>query len=78
VILVFAGAYIVGEVAFVALQATLTAGYRQVRHLGWVLLWPVWHEFLMVFATEAWLSLPGRPIGIHGTRPARITQAVIH
>ena len=33
---------------------------------------------LVVFATEAWISLPGRPVGLHGTRPAVITQAVIH
>ena len=61
-----------------ALQAVLTLGFRQGRHLGWVVLWPIWHEFLMVFATEAWLSMPGRPLGVHGTRPVVITQAVIH
>ncbi len=78
VILVFLGGYVVAELLFMVLQATLTAGYRQGRHLGWVLLWPLWHEFLMVFATESWLSLPARPIGLHGTRPAAITQAVVH
>ncbi len=78
VILVFLGGYIVGEMVFMLLQATLTAGYRQSRHFGWVLLWPIWHECLMIFSTEAWISMPGRPIGLHGTRPALITQAVIH
>ncbi len=78
VILVFLGGYVVAEIVFMLLQATLTTGYRQVRHFGWVLLWPLWHEFLMVFATEAWISMPGRPIGLHGTRPLLITQAVIH
>lgn len=78
VILAFLGAYVVAEVLFMLLQATLAAGYRQSRHLGWVVLWPLWHEFLMVFATEAWISMPPRPIGWHGTRPAVITQAVIH
>ncbi len=78
VILVFLGGFVVGEMAFMALQATLTAGYRQGRHLWWVLLWPLWHEFLMVFATEAWISMPGRPLGLHGTRPVAISQAVIH
>lgn len=78
VILVFLGGYVVAEVLFMLLQATLTAGYRQSRHLGWVLLWPIWHEFLMIFSTEAWLSLPPRPIGLRGTRPAVVTQAVIH
>jgi cellulose synthase/poly-beta-1,6-N-acetylglucosamine synthase-like glycosyltransferase len=78
VILVFLGAYVVADIVFVLLQGVLTAGYRQIRHFGWVVLWPVWHEFLMVFATEAWISMPGRPLGWHGTRPERITQAVIH
>ena len=78
VILIFLGGYVLAEIVFMALQAVLTLGFHQARHLGWVLLWPIWHEFLMVFATEAWLSMPGRPIGIHGTRPAVITQAVIH
>ena len=78
VILIFLGGFLVGEMVFMLLQALLTRGYRQTRHLGWVLLWPFWHQFLMVFATEAWLSMPGRPAGIHGTRPALITQAVIH
>ena len=78
IIVVFMGGYVLAQVVFMLVQATLTTGYRQSRHLGWVLLWPVWHEFLMVFATEAWLSMPGRPAGIHGTRPVRITQAVIH
>jgi cellulose synthase/poly-beta-1,6-N-acetylglucosamine synthase-like glycosyltransferase len=78
VILIFLGGYVLAEIVFMALQAVLTLGFHQARHLGWVLLWPIWHEFLMVFATEAWLSMPGRPIGIHGTRPVVITQAVIH
>jgi cellulose synthase/poly-beta-1,6-N-acetylglucosamine synthase-like glycosyltransferase len=78
VILVFLGGYVLAEIVFMFLQAVLTAGYRQTRHLGWVLLWPLWHEFLLVFATEAWISLPARPLGLHGTRPALITQAVIH
>ena len=78
VILIFLGGYVLAEIVFMALQAVLTLGFHQARHLAWVLLWPIWHEFLMVFATEAWLSMPGRPIGIHGTRPSVITQAVIH
>jgi cellulose synthase/poly-beta-1,6-N-acetylglucosamine synthase-like glycosyltransferase len=78
VILIFLGGYVLAEIVFMGLQALLTLGFHQGRHLAWVILWPVWHDFLMVFATEAWLSLPGRPIGIHGTRPAVITQAVIH
>lgn len=78
VILVFIGGYVVAEMVFVLLQGALAAGYRQVRHFGWVLLWPLWHEFLMVFATEAWISMPGRPIGLHGTRPALVTHAVVH
>ena len=78
VILIFLGGYVLAEIAFMALQAVLTVGFRQVRHLGWVLLWPIWHECLLVFATEAWLSMPGRPLGLHGSRPLRITQAVIH
>jgi cellulose synthase/poly-beta-1,6-N-acetylglucosamine synthase-like glycosyltransferase len=78
IILVFLGGFVVGEVVFMLLQALLTTGYRQSRHLAWVLLWPLWHEFLMVFATEAWISIPGRPAGLRGTRPLLITQAVIH
>jgi cellulose synthase/poly-beta-1,6-N-acetylglucosamine synthase-like glycosyltransferase len=78
VILIFLGGYVLAEIVFMALQALLTVGYRQIRHFGWVLLWPMWHEFLLVFATEAWLSMPGRPLGLHGTRPLRITHAVIH
>ena len=65
VILIFLGGYVLAEIVFMALQAVLTLGFRQARHFGWVVLWPVWHEFLMVFATEAWLSdagpAPGRP-----------------
>jgi len=78
VILVFLGGYVLAEIVFMTLQALLSVGYRQLRHIGWVLLWPIWHEFLLVFATESWLSMPGRPLGLHGTRPLRITQAVIH
>ncbi len=78
VILIFLGGYVLAEIVFMTLQALLTLGFHQGRHIAWVVLWPIWHEFLMVFATEAWLSLPGRPVGIHGTRPAVITQAVIH
>ena len=78
VILIFMGGYVLAEIVFMALQAVLTVGYRQFRHFGWVVLWPVWHEFLLVFATESWLSMPGRPLGLHGTRPLLITQAVIH
>ncbi len=55
VILIFLGGYVLAEIVFMALQAVLTVGFRQGRHFGWVLLWPVWHVFLMVFATEAWL-----------------------
>ena len=78
VILIFLGGYVLAEVVFMGVQAILTLGFHQGRHFGWVLLWPVWHLFLMVFATESWLSMPGRPIGLHGTRPLVITQAVIH
>ena len=78
VILIFLGSYLVAEMVFMALQSVLALGFRQSRHLGWVLLWPLWREFLMVFATESWLSMPGRPMGLHGTRPLRLTQAVIH
>ncbi len=78
VILIFMGGYVLAEIVFMALQAVLTVGFRQLRHLGWVVLWPIWHECLLVFATEAWLSMPARPLGLHGTRPLRITQAVIH
>ncbi|MGB7052112.1 MAG: glycosyltransferase family 2 protein [Acidimicrobiales bacterium] len=78
VILIFIGGYMVAEVVFMLLQGLLTAGYRQLRHFGWVVLWPLWHEVLLVFSTEAWISLPSRPLGLHGTSPVRITQAVIH
>ena len=78
VILIFLGGYVLAEIAFMALQVVLTVGFRQTRHLGWVVLWPLWHECLLVFATESWLSMPGRPLGLHGTRPLLITQAVIH
>ncbi len=78
VILIFLGGYVLAEIVFMTLQAVLTLGFHQGRHFGWVLLWPVWHLFLMVFATESWLSMPGRPLGVHGTRPVVITQAVIH
>jgi cellulose synthase/poly-beta-1,6-N-acetylglucosamine synthase-like glycosyltransferase len=78
VILIFIGGYMAAEVVFMLLQGLLTAGYRQLRHFGWVVLWPFWHEVLLVFSTEAWISLPSRPLGLHGTSPVRITQAVIH
>lgn len=78
VILIFLGAWVVFTVVFMALETVLAVGYRQVRHLGWVLLWPVWQEFLTLFSTEAWLSLPGRPAGIHGAKPPAVRQAVVH
>lgn len=78
VIIIFMGSFLLAEMAFLVLQAVAATGYRQARHLGWVVLWPLWHEFLMVFAVEAWLSMPARPLGLHGTRPPVISEAVIH
>lgn len=78
VVVTFLGAWVVFSLAFMALETLLAFGYRQVRHLGWVVLWPVWQEFLTLFSTEAWLSLPGRPAGLEGSRPERIERAVVH
>ena len=78
VILVFFGAYFIAEVVFMLLQLVGTSAYRQTRHFWWVLLWPFWHEFLLVFATDAWISIPGRPLGLHGSRPPPIAHAVVH
>ena len=58
------------EIVFMTLQALLTLGSARVRHLGWVVLWPLWHEFLMVFATEAWLQ-PARPPRTRPVSPRR-------
>jgi cellulose synthase/poly-beta-1,6-N-acetylglucosamine synthase-like glycosyltransferase len=73
-----AAGYVVGEILFMASAFVLCLGYRQHRHLGWVLLWPFWQELLVWWPTEAWLSLPGRPAGFSGARPTRVTEAVVH
>ena len=78
VILVFLGAWVLGKIVFMGLETVLAAGYRQLHQLAWVLAWPVWELCLEMFATEAWLSMPARPAGIHGTRPTAVAGYVIH
>jgi cellulose synthase/poly-beta-1,6-N-acetylglucosamine synthase-like glycosyltransferase len=78
VILAFFGTYILAQMVFIVFEMVVMTKYRQVKKLPWILLWPFWHVCLIAFATEAWISMPGRPLGVHGTRPVAVTQAVIH
>jgi cellulose synthase/poly-beta-1,6-N-acetylglucosamine synthase-like glycosyltransferase len=77
-VVTFLGGWVIFTVSFTALEAVLAFGYRQARHLPWVLLWPFWQECLILFNSEAWLSLPGRPAGLRGSAPAVVAQAVVH
>jgi cellulose synthase/poly-beta-1,6-N-acetylglucosamine synthase-like glycosyltransferase len=78
VIVLFVATWVVGSMVFIALETALAAGYGQLRHVGWALVWPFWQECHAIFAAEAWLSLPGRPAGLRGTSAQRVTSAVIH
>jgi len=77
-ILAFLGIWIVSSVVFMAVEAVLAVGWGQGRHLGWVLLWPAWQLCEILWSTENWLSLPGRPAGLRGARPMAVAEAVIH
>ncbi len=77
-ILVFVGVWFGFSVAFTALESILAVGWGQARHLGWVLMWPLWQLCLILWSTENWLSLPARPSGVAGARPVNVTEAVVH
>lgn len=77
-VLALFGAWLFVSMAFVVLEAALSVGYRQTRHLGWVVLWPLFQAMKEIWSTEAWLSLPARPAGIHGSRPSVVQEAVVH
>jgi cellulose synthase/poly-beta-1,6-N-acetylglucosamine synthase-like glycosyltransferase len=78
VILVFLGSWAVYIAAFTALETVLAIGYRQARHLGWVMLFPLWQSLQHVFSAECWLTLPGRPAGSRGAKPVVVKEAVVH
>ena len=78
-VLAFIGLRLVGSVMAMLIEMTLAVAYKKERHLGWVLLWPVWQFFILQFSTESWLSLPGRPASlITGSKPAAVVKAVVH
>jgi cellulose synthase/poly-beta-1,6-N-acetylglucosamine synthase-like glycosyltransferase len=78
VILLFVGGYFFFTLVFMIFQTFLTIGYHQGRHIGWVLFWPFWQEMLTIFSVESWISMPGRPAGLHGARPVAVAGYVIH
>jgi cellulose synthase/poly-beta-1,6-N-acetylglucosamine synthase-like glycosyltransferase len=77
-VVAFLGAVFVGQASFMLLQWILAVGYGFGRRIGWVLLWPVWQYFLIMFATESLLSLPGRPVTLFSQQRQVISEAVIH
>jgi cellulose synthase/poly-beta-1,6-N-acetylglucosamine synthase-like glycosyltransferase len=77
-VLLFTGAWLFASITFVALESFLAIAYRQERRIGWLLLWPLWQICCTLFSTEAWLSLPPRPVVLHGPKAVAITEAVIH
>lgn len=78
VILLFVGGYFFFTLVFMIFQTFLTVGYKQGRHIGWVIFWPLWQELLTIFSVESWISMPGRPAGLHGSAPAQVRTYVIH
>jgi cellulose synthase/poly-beta-1,6-N-acetylglucosamine synthase-like glycosyltransferase len=79
-VLVFFGAYVVGMTAYTAIGFFLALGYRFTRYALWAFSWPIWALCTNVFSVEAWLSLPGRPVGIvSSTKPeVHAVAPVIH
>ncbi len=77
-ILVFLGVWVAYSMLFMVVVVLLAVGWGQARHLGWVVLWPVWQLSLILWSTENWLSLPGRPVGVLDNRPVVVSKAVIH
>ncbi|MGH9081016.1 MAG: glycosyltransferase [Acidimicrobiales bacterium] len=77
-ILIFIGIWFCFSIAFMAIEAVLAVGWGQARHFGWVLVWPLWQLCLILWSTENWLSLPGRPSGVRGAKPLAVTEAVVH
>lgn len=77
-ILVFLGVWVAYSILFMAVVVLLAVGWGQARHLGWVVLWPVWQLCLILWSTENWLSLPGRPVNVLDNRPVVVSKAVIH
>ena len=76
VLLVFVGAWVVFSIVFSAIEALLCVGYGQTRHIGWVVLWPIWQLATTLWTVESWLSLPARPLVLRKAR-APLT-AVVH
>jgi hypothetical protein len=68
----------VGQVLFMLIALVLAVGYGFARHVGWVLLWPLWRCCLTMFSTESLLSLPGRPLTPFASRRTEIREAVVH
>ena len=68
----------VGQIVFVVITMLLAKGYGFTRHLGWVVVWPVWRYCLTIFSTESLLSLPGRPSPARLGERRAITEAVVH
>ncbi len=78
-LLLTVGAWFIGQVSFMAFESLLATVYGQKRRIAWVLLWPLWQICLVLFSTESWLSLPGRPASlVRGMRPVEVAAPAIH
>lgn len=77
-VLVVVGAWFAGSVTFMVFESFLVTAYRFERRWPWLLLWPFWQVCLMIFSTESWLSLPGRPVGYRPGQTAEVAHAVVH
>ena len=75
---IFAAAYFVGSIIFIAIESFLIAAYGFNRKWPWLLVWPFWQVCLTIFSTESWLSLPGRPVSFNPSGRFEVTEAVIH
>jgi cellulose synthase/poly-beta-1,6-N-acetylglucosamine synthase-like glycosyltransferase len=73
-----AAAWFVGSIAFIMIETFLVTAYRFERRWPWLILWPFWQVCLMIFSTESWLSLPGRPVGFSSSPDVKVTEAVVH
>ena len=77
-VLVAITALLTAQVVFTLFTLVLALGYGFVRHLGWIVVWPLWRWSLTMFSTESLLSLPGRPLARRARDRRIIVEAVVH